>query len=487
MSAAPSRRPIALGICLLTLAVAGFSFTARRPLGSLGGLCDEWHVLGVNWAVYGTLGIESEPWIFRPPGYPAFIALTLRLAGPPKVATAAYLVRAEGAVYAAQSLALAAAAGALFLWLSGWLRPTLAATGAIVFALNPLSVVSVGLLNYTVLHLLGLVLGTIALDRVAARAARPAAVVLTGVLWGLVTLVRPITLPLPLAALFLFRYRLPRRWGEAARATALFALGMGIAILPWTLRNYAVSGRFVPVNLQSGFALWASTVKPLPWDPDHYTWFEIDAERQAIHTRITGEKGYDLATFVRHLPELEAAHRAEALANLREKPLVYARNVVRGLTLLVAGTPASLVRAYVHLQSTRGYPSSEWFLRGRRAPFGHVALGYAVKLFFGVLLALAAVSVVVGPGAGRRVLLAPAVVAACVGLAHGLTYTDIMYLYLRLPFLAIFGLAGVDGLARFVPGAPPERQAAVRAIALGLAGAALGLSAWMLLAAAPGA
>jgi hypothetical protein len=171
---------VALGLCLLTLAVAGLSPCLA---GLLGGLTDEWHILGANLAVHGTLGIESEPWIFRPPGYPAFVALNLLLAGTPKTVTFGYLVRAEGVVFAAQSLVLAAAAAALFLWLRTWLRPPLAAAGAVVFALNPLSILSVGLLNYTVLHLLGLVLGIAALDRVAARPARSWAVVAVGALW----------------------------------------------------------------------------------------------------------------------------------------------------------------------------------------------------------------------------------------------------------------------------------------------------------------
>jgi hypothetical protein len=457
-SPARHRRAVALGVCLLTLLAAGFSFTARRPLGSLGGLSDEWHVLGANLAVHGTLGIDSEPWVFRPPGYPAFVAAILRLAGPPETVSMGYLMRAEGAVYAAQSLALAAAAVVLFLWLS--------------------------LLNYTVLHLLGLVLGIAALDRVAASPARSGAVIATGALWGFVALVRPITLPLPFFALPVFRFRRPASWLEALRATALLALGMALAIAPWTLRNYHVSGRLVPVNLQSGFALWAATVKPLAWDPNHYAWFELHPERSVIHTRVTGEERYDLATFVRCLPELEAEHRAEAFRNLRRQPLVYVRNVARGLILFAAGTPASLVRAFAYRQGIDGYPTQEWFLRGLPVPFGYAALGRAVQVFFAALLLLSVLGLAAGPAIGRRVLLAPALVASCVALAHGLTHMDLMYLYLRLPFLAVFAFAGVDWLSSFSRGGPAPGRAG-NALALALAGSAVGLTLWMLAAAAP--
>jgi hypothetical protein len=371
----------------------------------------------------------------------------------------------------------------LFLWLSSWFRLPLAAAAAIVFAVNPLSILSVGLLNYTVLHLLGLVLGIAALDRAAASPARLAPVLATGALWGLVTLVRPITLPLPFLALLVFRFRRPASWPEALRATALLALGMALVIAPWTARNYHVSGRLVAVNLQSGFALWAPTVKPLAWDPNHYAWFELHPERSAIHTRVTGEDRYELATFVRYLPELEAEHRAEALRNLQRQPLVYVRNVARGLCLFAAGTPASLVRAFAYRQEIDGYPTQEWFLRGSGVPFGHAALGRAVQVFFGGLLVLSAVGLAAGPTMGRRVLLAPALVAAGIALAHGLTHMDLMYLYLRLPFLAIFALAGVDRLSSWPSGHPAPGRATGDALAIGLAGTAVALTLWMLQAA----
>ena len=34
---------------------------------------------------------------------------------------------------------------------------------------------------------------------------------------------------------------------------------MAIPILPYTVRNYSITGRLVLVNVQGGFALWATT------------------------------------------------------------------------------------------------------------------------------------------------------------------------------------------------------------------------------------
>jgi hypothetical protein len=60
---------------------------------------------------------------------------------------------------------------------------------------------------------------------------------------------------------------------------------------------------------------------------------------------------------------------------------------------------------------------------------------------------------------------------------------DLMYFYLRLPLLAIFALAGVDRVSLRAPG--PPRRGLGAGSALVLAGAALALTAWMLLAATP--
>ena len=54
---------------------------------------------GANLAVHGTIGLENEPWLLRPPGYPAFIAVPLLVAGPPRVITDAYLERAAPVLY----------------------------------------------------------------------------------------------------------------------------------------------------------------------------------------------------------------------------------------------------------------------------------------------------------------------------------------------------------------------------------------------------
>src|SRR6185503_4896715 len=73
-----------------------------------------------------------------------------------------------------------------------------------------------------------------------------------GVLAGLSALVRPTGLVvlagLGLGWLVQSGYRALRSW----RALAAVALGVVLVVVPWTIRNYRVSGSFVPVAVGTG-------------------------------------------------------------------------------------------------------------------------------------------------------------------------------------------------------------------------------------------
>jgi hypothetical protein len=470
------RRLAALLVFLATLGVSAFSLTSRRQLGALGGLTDEWQALGANLAVYGTLGMENEPWVLRPPGYPALVALVLKAAGAPNVSTVAYRARVRPLIYAAHALVLASTATLLFAWLSGWLRPGLALAAALVFGVNSLTLVLVGMLHYALVHLLGLVASMWALQRAFQEPAQRGRMLLTGVLLGLVTLVRPVTLLLPAFAFVALALQLRGAWRPALRAAALLALGMAAVVLPWTARNYAVSGRLIPVNLQAGIVWWAATEKALPWDPDHYLWYDLGPELLAIHTRVTGAQGYDIVTFARRLPELEAEYRREAIANLRERPSVYARNVARVLWASAAQTSTALPRGFVRLQrdpSPKGPPQS-WFTLGPTDELGSPGLAWGLRLLGGALTALGAAGLLVAARARDAALLGPLALGACVVAAHAVTHLDLLHHYLRLPFAVVFAFYALDRLAA-------AGFTAARGIGLALAAASAALTVWTLL------
>jgi hypothetical protein len=454
------RRRLALVLAFLVLAVCAFSLSQRRQLGLLGGLTDEWVMLGANLAVHGTIGLEDEPWLLRPPGYPAFVAVPLLAAGAPRVVTMAYLGRASGLVYAAQSVALALASVLLFLWLLETVPWPQAFAAGLVLGLNPLSITLAGLLQYPVVHILTLVAGLWALDRaLAVEPYRRRSMALAGVVWGLATLVRPVSLLLPPFVFVLLLLRRPRRRVRAAgAATLFFCLGMIATIAPWTARNWAVSHRFVPVNLQGWANVWGATLRPLPVQPDSYRWFAIGPDLLRVQRQVTGRPQYDLLTYVRFNAELERAYRDEALANLRRRPQVYLGNVARSLGSLLLDTNTVFLRVFRYVQTSDERVVQSWFEAGRAPRFGSEGLARAFAVLTGVLGLLAAVGVVVGLRSREGPLLTATLVAACFLVAHAIAHMEFTYLYVKLPFLCVLGFVPL-GRLRARPGEGPARLA----------------------------
>jgi hypothetical protein len=105
-----------------------------------------------------------------------------------------------------------------------------------------------------------------ALERVLRSDAAPStgAAAAGGLLWGLATLTRELTLYLaPFALLWLLRGELRRpspRLSPAVRRALAFALGLVLTLLPWTARNAIVFHAFIPVSTMGGSNLWQGNV-----------------------------------------------------------------------------------------------------------------------------------------------------------------------------------------------------------------------------------
>jgi hypothetical protein len=477
-----SLRVASLLLVLLALLPPALSLATKRQLFTLGGLTDNWIYLGANLRVSGVLGEERLPMVLRAPGYPLFVAgvLGVALEKPPSV-TDAYMLRGAMAVYAPQAILLAVSGLLLFLWLSDLVARTTAFVAGLVLATGPYSVVLVGLVHYSVLHLFLLVAGGLALHRLLSTSTPSrAAVCATGLLWGCATLVRSTTLILPVFVLALFFLR-SRDLRQSLRRTALFTAGMCLVIAPATIRNYRVAHRFVAVNLQAGAAVWGSTVKPLPADPDSYRWYEVSDEFMRIYSRVTGQPQYDYVLYAPHHVQMEDEMRREALANLRRDPRPYLTNALRTLGMLCLDTSSILIRVFQHSQPPRPWVDQFWFRADapRDALPAVPARGY-VRLG-SVLTALAGIGLLLAIWRRDVLALVPAALFFCLVAAHALTYMDVLYHYVRPPFVTFLAFYAVDALGRLAPPlARPAATAAARVLALLLGAASLVLTAQLL-------
>lgn len=427
-------------VFLASLLVAVVAVIRMPALGAMGGTTDEHFALGLKLRVTGTIGLSAdEPTTLRPPGYPALVALaTAALAPPPsKVPAAVFDRAAEHAVALAQALLLAVGSTLLYLWIRPSTGAWMAAAAALAFATCPAILVLCTLLHYSVLHAVMLLAVCLAVDRTLAGGGTDRAAVIAGLLIGTANLVRPVTLWLPAFVALALWCRFGSR--RALRAGLLMLLTSVVVMTPWTVRNYRLTGRVLPVGDTGWHTLWAQTVRPLHPDPDRYVHFNLHEDIDRLFGAITGAPQYSYPIHVRQTGAVEQGFRADALANIRRHPQVYAANVARSLVSLVFRSSVVYVRATdaLHTQPgsrDRNAVPQEW-LRPGAPDVGSAGMAWATSAALAIIGILAAGGIA-GSALRREAFgLTALAVAGCVLSTHALAFVSMMHHYLRLPFL----------------------------------------------------
>ena len=87
--------------------------------------------------------------------------------------------------------------------------------------------------------------------------------VATGVLVGLAAQFRPNLLPLPVALAAFHLVTRPRTWRHVREAMLVVAM-VALMLVPWTLRNFGLTGEFIPTSTHGGVQLWYGTLETGP-------------------------------------------------------------------------------------------------------------------------------------------------------------------------------------------------------------------------------
>lgn len=426
----------------------------------MGGMTDEWFDLGVNISLFGSFAIGDEaPVVFRPPGYPFFVGAVLtavlgtqdfREVDTSQEADAwkEYDRKAKNAIYVAQGLLLALSTILFFLWTSRVFSPGAAFFGALLFGVNPYTIILTGLLHYDILHMFLILAGSYSLyaSIVEHSGHKGLKMALSGVLWGAATLVRPVTLTLPAFVIIMLLIKNRFSLMPALKVFIPFLFGMALVISPYTLRNYSITGRLIPVNAQGWTALWGSSVTDFSRNPNHYNWYKLFPEHyEPVFYRATG-KNYDYVTLIKNNIKVEDEFRKSALENLEKKPLTYIHNIVNSFITLNLDINSVFIRIFQYLQGPGTEVDKGWFVPGAAQDFNSSSIPAAFAYFTYMLLVLALAGICLAVRKRELFFLVTGFVYLCLAVSHSISYMDLMYYYIKIPFLFLFSFYAISEL-----------------------------------------
>jgi len=269
----------------------------------------------------------------RAPGYPAFLA-ALQITkpadhAPRRVQIAQAFVGAAGVwlmaatagrAAGARAAAIAAAVGAVY--------PPLVAMPAYVFSETLFSALALGAARALMTE-----------DRSGQAGLSQA--LMGGALTAAAALTRPtMLLFVPLAAVWL-------AWRGNLRRAGLFVATVAVCIVPWTIRNHHVYGRWITIASEGGVTFWTGNHPLARGDGDLAA--NPDLKRaeiafRAAHPGLTSE-------------QLEPLYYRDALAWIRENPGAWIALVARKLfyTIVPAGPSYALHSARYRIASAAPY------------------------------------------------------------------------------------------------------------------------------------
>lgn len=473
----------AVFIFLVTFSISLFSISHKQQLGLLDGMAEEYLYLGVALTLtHGFPLIENTPFVFRPPGYSFFIASVLTMWGGLSDDEARLrksndremeidIKDAVVVVMIAQCLLLSLSSVFLFLWLSSFLSLPVAMSFALAFGCNPYTIILTGLLHYGLLHIFFIIIASYALSHAVTRQ-NPIGLYLffAVVLWGLSALVRPVSLIFPFFAFFIFLYRLWPSWMSIAKATIVFAIGMMVVIAPYTLRNYVLTQRFIPVNAQAGAVFWGATAAKSDRAPNHFRWWNIwRSDGAKIYQKITRNAQYSYTDYIAHNVELEDEFARQAIQNVRRQPDVFVYNFVQNVLTFNVDINSVFIKVFQFIQGPDKKIDKQWFAVGNPQAFHSSLSANAFSGFIDLLTVLSAAGIGLALWKRDPALLVPVCVYACLCIAHAITVMDLMHYYIKVPFLFVFAAYFVDEMSATVIRVPAsERRVSLSAVLAGV-------------------
>jgi hypothetical protein len=332
------------------------------------------------WA-QGSFSAGTTPEIFRTPVYPALLALGMAMGEP---------VLAILGIQVLLSLATVALVYHMTRRLGGGERA--AAAGALVFALEPLSILF-GAKILTETTFTALLMGHVVALAAALDRPRWGAVLLAGLLLAAATLTRPVALGLPLVELPLLLWC----WRGLGKRALGFGLAFALAALAptaaWGARNMTVAG-YPGLASVADHNLYYYRACAIEAKLQGRGFYEVMEDwRRSYDQRHPGQAGWTEG-------QRALAMREEAMAVIGLHPDIYAAQCLQGLvrTLALSSVVDGLrtLRVYPEAGGMIGRLVDGGYLAAIRYAWGAHPLALVLTILFSLLLALEYLAVGLG-------------------------------------------------------------------------------------------
>lgn len=463
----PDSRFVYSVILFILIFILGLISTIdNKELGLADGAAEEYFILG--WNLYHTGSFfpndENIPFIFRPPGYCFFIAVVLKVAGIPKAGHDFDKVKNDfriifnsfSAIFFTQCLLLGLSSVFIFLILSRFLSKKNSFILSFLFGCNPHLIILAGFIRYDILHVfLTIVSCYILMISIERLKDHPYIMIVAGLSWGLTTIVRPMTLILPPFVMVILFVIHKNHLGLLLKAIVFFTIGMICIIGPYTIRNYYLTKRVIPINAQAGIVFSASTFTKLPPISGDNRWRSFHKKYALpIFKEISNSPIHNYYLFIKNNIKLNDRHKQLAYKNLKQQPFVYLYNVLQHFYSFNLGYTSNYIKMFLskNLNDKKGgidntdrkywinlYAKAFEYYMNILTISGLVGVFLALKMeFFSKPSRTLHLDTEEAKVITRSNLMVPICMYLCFCVAHSISYMDYMYYYVKLPFLFIF-------------------------------------------------
>ncbi len=356
------------------------------------------------------------PTAYWPVGWPAILA------------GAIWLVKSPAVAIVGLNLLAAAATMVLIWWFGGRILLDEAAgrLGLLAYALYPNHIAYTGVAStepvYTALALAAFYVLVRGRSRVGW-------IVLSGLLFGVATLIKPQTYAFPLGAVIALLLVYPDySWRSAARAAVIIYLVLSATVLPWTYRNAQVLGAPVFVSTNGGTALLLGA-------NDQMTGSDFDYEK----TEVFGQVGIPWEQHVSRQVELDRKERNIALHWIAANPVRYLSWMPRKVMLLWRKDTDGF------WSFDASYPAWHWVVRA--AQIGNQGY-YLLVLLLSIPCAFVAARAIIKRGAPLMPLGLLFCMPVFVSLVAAVFTGQIRYHYPAMPYLFLAASWTLIGVLR---------------------------------------